>query len=58
MIGDLKHVNYDKYCEKCKYFKQPDYEDPCDECMDNPVNQDSYKPIKFEEKEHGTGKTH
>lgn len=58
MIGDLKHVDYRKYCPKCKYNDQQDYEDPCNECMDNPVNQDSHKPINFEEKEHGTGKTH
>lgn len=50
MIGDLKIVEYDKYCCKCKHENVPDYEDPCNECLNNPGNVDSHKPVKFEEK--------
>lgn len=44
-----KIVEFDKYCDRCKYKDNPAVEDPCNECLDNPVNEDSYKPVKFEE---------
>ena len=42
-----KAVYFDKYC---KFFdlKQTDY--PCDECLSEPVNLYSHKPVKWEEK--------
>lgn len=46
-----KEVYFDKYCEKCKYEKFAENESPCDECMDEPVNLYSHKPVKFEERE-------
>lgn len=47
-----KFVRYDIYCKKCKYKDLKADEDgimpePCDECLLNPVNEDSQKPIKF-----------
>lgn len=46
-----KFVDFDKYCGKCKHEKLAENESPCDECMDEPVNLYSHKPVKFEEKE-------
>ena len=46
-----KEVYFDKYCELCKYYELGASEDPCDECMNNPTNLYSHKPIYFEEKE-------
>lgn len=46
-----KEVYFDKYCGKCKYEKLTENDSPCDECMDEPVNLYSHKPVKFEEKE-------
>lgn len=45
-----KAVYFDKYCQTCKFFdlKQTDY--PCDECLSEPVNLYSHKPVKWEEK--------
>lgn len=46
-----KEVRFDQYCEKCKYKENKETESPCDECLENPVNLYSHKPVKFEEKE-------
>lgn len=44
-------VNFNQYCEKCKYEKLKEDETPCDECLEEPVNDDSHKPVYFEPKE-------
>ena len=46
-----KEVYFDKYCETCKYENTPEKEDPCHECLNNPTNVHSQKPINFKEKE-------
>ena len=46
-----KEVRFDQYCQKCKYYNKNEDEEPCDECLNNPVNSYSHKPINFEEKE-------
>lgn len=48
-----KEVYFGEYCPKCEHFTQPDYEDPCNECLTEPMNQNSHKPINFKEKETG-----
>lgn len=47
----LKEVYFGEYCGKCKYENVPDGEDPCNECLANPANVYSHKPVMFEEKE-------
>ena len=51
MIGDPKEVDFAKYCKKCKHFETQDYEEPCNECLENQAMQDSHKPMNFEEKD-------
>lgn len=51
MIGDEKIVNFARYCKRCKHRTVEEYEDPCNDCLNNPVNIDSHKPVNFEEKE-------
>lgn len=46
-----KEVYFNKYCESCKHFKIPDTDDPCNDCLDNPSNTYSHKPVNWEEKE-------
>ena len=46
-----KFVEFDKYCKTCKHKKLKEHEDPCHECLNNPVNTHSRKPIKYEKKE-------
>lgn len=44
-------VYFDQYCKQCKHEKLDEKKDPCFECLSNPVNLNSHKPINFEEKE-------
>lgn len=45
-----KFVDFEKYCPKCKSKDVAESEDPCFECLKEPVNVDSHKPVRFEEK--------
>lgn len=49
MEGTYKEVYFGEYCCKCKYEKLDEAVDPCHECLENPVNLYSHKPINFEE---------
>lgn len=44
-----KEVYYDRYCSTCKHKNVPEADDPCDECLTEPVNLYSHKPVKYEE---------
>lgn len=44
-------VFFDVYCPTCKHRKLDGTEEPCNECLDNPTNLYSHKPVKFEEDE-------
>lgn len=48
-----KFVEFNLYCDRCKYkdVKDENGEEPCNSCLAEPVNLNSSKPIKFEEKE-------
>ena len=45
-----KEVYFHEHCKTCKYQKCKNWEDPCDECLDNPINLYSHKPVNWEEK--------
>ena len=42
-------VDFEQYCPKCKYRDTDEVMDPCNECLADPVNDDSRKPTRFEE---------
>ena len=46
-----KEVRFDLYCKNCKHFEKDEAEDPCYMCMNQEWNDDSHKPIYYEEKE-------
>ena len=46
-----KLVDFDIFCVKCKHKRVSQHEEPCNTCLANPVNEDSHKPVLFEEKE-------
>lgn len=48
-----KIVDFDIYCVNCKYKRVSQHEEPCNTCLANPVNEDSHKPVLYEEKENG-----
>ena len=47
----MKEVYFDQYCEKCKNHDLEEDKEPCSECLSEPVNQYSHKPVKWEEAE-------
>lgn len=46
-----KIVYFDEYCKTCKYEKTDESDDICNDCLDEPVNEDSHKPVNWKEKE-------
>ena len=46
-----KEVRYDVYCPKCQYYEKSEAEDPCYECLDQGWNENTHRPIYYEEKE-------
>lgn len=47
----FKEVFYDQYCKTCKHKDIAEEKDPCNECLERPVMENSHKPFKYEEKE-------
>ena len=43
-------VRFDIWCERCKHADTPENKEPCVNCLDEPSNIDSSKPILFEAK--------
>lgn len=46
--NEYKEVYFGDYCPKCKYFDLSEDKEPCNECLSEPTNLYSHKPIKFE----------
>ena len=49
-----KEVYFHLYCERCKNYNEEDpdeYSEVCDDCLSNPMNRHSHKPVNFEEDE-------
>lgn len=45
-----KEVYFDLYCKLCKHELLSEDDDPCYDCLHNPSNIDSHKPVYFEKK--------
>lgn len=45
-----KEVYFHLYCPKCKYEGHKESDDPCWDCLNEPMNLDSHKPVYFKEK--------
>ena len=50
-VNDYKEVIFGDYCHKCVHEDKSEQEDPCFECIAEPVNLWTHKPVKFEPKE-------
>ena len=46
-----QEVNFNTYCDLCKNKDVPETEEPCNECLSEPTNLYSTKPINFEERD-------
>lgn len=53
-----KEVYFGEWCAKCENFRRPENEDPCWDCLENPMNIESHKPLYFKEAQHHVPKTH
>lgn len=43
-------VDFNTYCQNCKFKDKKDHEDPCDTCLSMPTNTNSRKPYYFEQR--------
>ena len=50
-MNNEKEVYFYQYCKTCKYCKTKEFEDPCNDCLNNPMNIDSHKPVNYESTE-------
>lgn len=46
-----KFVEFDEFCEKCEHKDLEQFKEPCNECLENPVQEGTIKPLNFKEKE-------
>lgn len=49
--NNYKEVDFHSYCPKCKNEKVKEEDDPCYECLQEPCNLNSSKPVNYEAKE-------
>ncbi len=44
-------VDFDTYCQNCKFLDKEDWKDPCHTCLNIPTNTNSRRPLYFEQRE-------
>lgn len=49
-MEDIYKEVYFTFCKTCKFEENGEDEEPCDECLQNPVNLYSHKPVNWKEK--------
>lgn len=42
-------VEFENWCKNCKYKDNQEEDNPCYLCLDEPVNEDSKRPVYFKE---------
>jgi hypothetical protein len=48
MLDDnYKEVRFDIHCKTCKYKDTKEKDSPCNECLDEPMNLYSDKPVRW-----------
>lgn len=45
-----KEVYFNEFCKKCVHEKAKETEEPCCECLSEPTNWNSHRPVKYKEK--------
>lgn len=46
-----KEVYFHEYCKTCKNKKVESIEEPCNECLSEPTNLNTHRPVNYEKKE-------
>lgn len=49
MEYEYKEVDFHTYCETCEYKDIDDAKDPCNDCLSEPMNLHSRKPVCYKE---------
>lgn len=49
-MNEEKEVYFDQYCKSCKYHGLEESKDPCNDCLAEPSNTNSRKPMNYESK--------
>lgn len=49
--NNWREVRFDLYCPFCKYTDLPPHHDPCNECLVAGMNEETDRPVLWEEKE-------
>ena len=44
----LREVKFNWYCQSCKHQNLKGSEQPCNTCLDHPLNYYTEKPVKYE----------
>ena len=44
-----KEVDFHRYCESCKHRVKKETEEPCSECLEETVNANTSKPVRWED---------
>lgn len=50
MEQEYQEVYFEQFCKTCKHEETYECDDPCNECLENPYNLYSHKPVKWEPK--------
>ncbi len=48
-MNQKKEVYYNYFCQSCRYQKKTEGEDPCNDCLNQPWNIDTHKPVNYKE---------
>ena len=48
--NQYQEVYFCQYCKTCKHNELEENKDPCDECLSEPINLYTHKPVKWEAK--------
>lgn len=48
MEESYKEVYFHEYCKTCKHEKVDEDKEPCHDCLNEPVNVYSHKPVYYE----------
>lgn len=46
-----KEVYFNEYCKSCTYKEMAETDEPCSECLSEPTNWNTHRPVKYVKKE-------
>lgn len=50
-MSDTKEVRFDNWCDSCEHYDKDATDIPCNDCLAQPYNVHSSKPIYYKENE-------